>query len=81
VGRHPVHESLLRAAREIAETIDGAPNVTNWTHWDAFQFVDYCQRSATTAGPPRTFCLEVMRREWELLFDFCYRRASGADAA
>ncbi len=78
VGAHPVYEELLLSAKKLAEEMDEAPPVKHWTSWDAFQFVDFCHRAAAKTGSLRKFCETVMLREWELLFAYCYQRASGA---
>ena len=81
VGRHPIFEPLALSARELA-TSGNAPlaanDFTGQTDWDPFAFVDLCQRAQ--AGDPRleTLAKGIQQREWELLFDHCYRQAIGA---
>ncbi len=79
VGVHPIYASLQAAAREMA---DGAPHPsarflkTN-TAWDAFAFVDLCEESQAGRSPCEALCRRVQQREWQLLFDHCYRKAVG----
>jgi hypothetical protein len=63
VGDHPVFASLTMA--------DGSA-------WDAYQFVDDCQRTLRTRDEARIAVLrELQHREWQALFDHCFRAASG----
>jgi hypothetical protein len=63
VGDHPVFASLSMA--------DGSP-------WDAYQFVDDCQRALRSRDEAQIAVLrELQHREWQALFDHCFRAASG----
>jgi hypothetical protein len=63
VGDHPVFASLTMA--------DGSA-------WDAYQFVDDCQRALRSRDEAQIAVLrELQRREWQTLFDYCYRAAIG----
>jgi hypothetical protein len=63
VGDHPVFALLTMA--------DGSA-------WDAYQFVDDCQRALRTRDEARIAVLrELQHREWQALFDHCFRAASG----
>src|SRR4051794_11636084 len=79
VGRHPVFGPLRDAAAELASaTPDGpAAFLAPQAEWDPFAFVDLC--AACVPGRPsrETLCRQVQQREWELLFDHCFRRAVG----
>jgi hypothetical protein len=43
--------------------------------WDPFDFVDACQAALRSGGAEEQRCCELQQREWELLFDYCYRHA------
>ncbi|MEZ5365882.1 MAG: hypothetical protein R2748_27005 [Bryobacterales bacterium] len=43
--------------------------------WDAMWFVDACERGVREGGALESDLLELQRLEWQLLFDYCYRRA------
>ena len=45
--------------------------------WDAFRFIDLCEEVSGSKLPGEELCRCIQRREWELLFDFCYREAIG----
>jgi hypothetical protein len=69
VGKHPVFELLPAAARKLA------PNVPIPSPWDPFWFIDYCEACANGKEPGEQFARLLQKREWELLFDYCYRQA------
>ena len=62
VGEHPVY-GLLEG--------EGA------NAWDPYDFVDACQSALRTGGDEADRYQQLQKREWELLFDFCYRQALG----
>jgi len=83
VGRHPVFPALAVEAGRLARAANvdsGAAILIEKKEWDPFAFVDFCQQARS--GPPAlaTLCQQVQRREWELLFDYCYRSAVGENA-
>jgi hypothetical protein len=67
LGRHPLFADLAKAAAKVGYTPSGT--------WDPFAFVDACARVIGTGGAEELLCQRVQRVEWELLFDWCYRRA------
>jgi len=72
VGTHPIFDPLRNAAAQLAEAaaLPAKHGLRTNASWDPFGFVDLCER-----GEAETLCRNVQQREWELLFDFCYRRA------
>lgn len=77
-GRHPVFPDLAAAAEEIAggdSCARQAAGLTAGGEWNAFAFVDLCQATAEGRVPCEQLCRRIQRREWDLLFDFCYRAA------
>jgi hypothetical protein len=71
VGRHPVFEPLAPAAAELADCF------ASGQEWDPFAFVDRCEQAGPGDSPQAALCRQVQQREWELLFDYCYRQATG----
>jgi hypothetical protein len=62
-GDHPVFSELSAA--------DGSA-------WDSHRFVDDCQRALRTGDDAQIAVLRQLQlREWQALFDFCDRAASG----
>ncbi|MCA9148824.1 MAG: hypothetical protein KDA92_05980 [Planctomycetales bacterium] len=82
VGTHPVYPAILEAARSIvADAPSGDKSMTRLvqaTDWDAFRFVDLCAACCDTGTALERTCREIARAEWLLLFDHCYRQATGA---
>jgi hypothetical protein len=60
------------ANRAIDETVVA---LTTQPRWDPMRFVDLCERVACRGTEVETLVREIQRREWDLLFDFCYRKA------
>ena len=80
VGRHPICVSLGAAARELAGQAP-APGPARFlleqSEWDPLRFVDLCELALDDAPPIHTLCMKIQQREWQLLFDYCYREAVG----
>lgn len=66
VGEHPVYLTL--AEDPLCE----------FDAWDPFAFVDACQQALRSGGEALQLCEALQQREWELLFDYCYRAAIGS---
>jgi hypothetical protein len=71
VGKHPVFAELTRVTAKLVES----PPVTVPTPWDPFWFIDYCQACLERKEPGEHFARLLQKREWELLFDYCYQQA------
>jgi hypothetical protein len=77
VGRHPVFAPLHAAALALAVDAPAeAAFLARQAAWDPFAFVDLCAR-AVPGSAVELLCRQVQQREWELLFDHCYRHATG----
>ena len=61
--RLPLREDSLRSA------IQARPE------WDSLWFVDLCEKAAGAGGSLEQDALEIQRLEWQLIFDYSYRRA------
>ncbi|HEV3448807.1 MAG TPA: hypothetical protein VG099_29490 [Gemmataceae bacterium] len=78
VGRHPIFDPLQRAARALAHAEELPPAagfLTDQSAWDPLAFVDLCEECLTGTAPCMLLCQQIQQREWELLFDHCYRQA------
>jgi hypothetical protein len=78
VGTHPVYEPLHAAAAELAA--DAPPDAAflrTQAAWEPFAFVDLCSATLVGRVPCEELCRLIQKREWELLFDWCYRQAVG----
>lgn len=81
VPRHAIFEPLAAAARELAakaELDEPAKFLMGQASWDPFRFVDLCEAVARGRSKCEPLAREIARAEWELLFEDCYRRATGA---
>ena len=77
VGQHPIFPALAAAAHEITtkDQHDKKSVVfANAANWDPFRFVDSCEAAAGGGTALETLCRQIQQCEWELLFDFCYRK-------
>jgi hypothetical protein len=78
VGEHPVYEGLRFDAAELAaDAPPAAAFLRTQTAWEPFAFVDLCAASLVGQVPCAELCRRIQKREWELLFDWCYRHAVG----
>jgi hypothetical protein len=80
VPSHPVFATLSADAKKLsaASKPDRQTDfLADQSNWDPFQFVDLVASAARGKSPHEALCREIQKREWELLFDFCYRAAIG----
>src|SRR5690606_1660280 len=77
-GAHPIHEPLGRSARALAEDTGAGVSFGASRTWDAAAFVDLCAAACAGQSGAHDLCRKIQEREWQLLFDYCYRRAVGA---
>ena len=69
VGEHPIFERLSRDGR-------GLGLVMQSEHWNPFDFIDMCEKyRGTDDGEQETLLRQVQLKEWDLLFDWCFRVA------
>lgn len=83
VGKHAIGSQLAAEARELvaAERHDAATAyLSGQTEWDHYRFVDLCEAVADGRSTSAGLCRCIQLREWELLFDHCYRAACGSAA-
>jgi hypothetical protein len=80
VPQHPIHGALAAAACELAggaELDPPAEFLKSQSGWDAGKFVDLCEAIARGRSQCERLAREVARAEWRLLFDHCFRLATG----
>jgi hypothetical protein len=81
VGAHEVFADLAAHVVLLGNNQDRvalAERVAPGGEFDPFAMVDAAQSAVRTGGVAEDFCRRVQLAEWELLFDFCYRRAVAA---
>ena len=47
------------------------------SEWDSLRFVDVCSDARRRHGKVEDLCRHIARLEWQLLFDYCWCRATG----
>ena len=80
VGRHPIFPKLRQIAREhtLAEReLEQTRFLLDQKQWNPSAFIDLCEASRLGGSPAETLCRKIQLREWQLLFDYCFRRALG----
>lgn len=79
VGRFATFDELADAAREIVG--DNPPSWAEYLRdnqkWDPFAFIEHCEKALSGRVNAIGLCQRIQQREWELLFDYCYRAATG----
>ncbi len=90
VGGHPVFESLQKVARDEFRLNPSGPDdptrdmppgevlvQLSAPRWDPMKFVDLCEKGCNGRKELAKACLVLQNREWEVLFDYCFRAARG----
>jgi hypothetical protein len=85
VGGHEVFAALREAALETLESETGESaeagnlraQIESSAQWDPLWFVDQCEVAGPRGGDRDRRLREIQRLEWQLLFDYCYRKATG----
>jgi hypothetical protein len=73
VGEHPILPELLSDAKEIDASAQSLiAKLDSLTKWDAAWFVDRCGAADSATLPA---LLAIQRREWQLLFDYNFKKA------
>jgi hypothetical protein len=75
VGPHPVFDALAPAALELAAA--SSVPVATPSPWNPFWFIDFCESCVVRKEPGEELARLIQKREWELLFEYCYRQAIG----
>jgi hypothetical protein len=74
-GQHPVFDTLGPAAQELAAA--SPVEVVIPSPWNPFWFIDFCEGCVVRKEPGEKLAVLIQKREWEMLFDYCYRQAIG----
>jgi hypothetical protein len=70
VGTHPIFAELAKAAADLGYLGQG-------TRWEPFVFNDHCEEHRGKGDATEELLRKVQRAEWELLFRYCFRHATG----
>ncbi len=71
VGDHPIFKALAKDAQSLGLKLGSGV-------WNPFDFIDLCEKHRGTDTPVEMMLRRVQRKEWELLFDWCFAHATGA---
>lgn len=80
VGEHPLFADLNRIAARVAANAEPHPSIQfllKQKHWNPFDFIDLCRACLNGQSPHDLLARQIQQYEWELLFDYCYDKASG----
>lgn len=82
VPNHDVYPALQQSALGLLQASDTPAGsglyreIEQRSHWDPHWFVDQCQKAYRASEPDlEKRLMEIQRLEWQLLFDYCYRKA------
>ena len=80
VGEHEIFPELCDATSQAARDA-GTDKRTSFlakqSKWDAFAFVDLCE-AASRGQTDQTLCRQIAQLEWQVLFNYCYQRATSS---
>ena len=79
-GSHPIFADLCNDAAALANNKDvNGPSqfLTEQQQWDPLRFIDLCEAAYRGRNQCETLCRQIQQREWELLFDWCFKRTCG----
>jgi hypothetical protein len=83
VGDHEVfpdlwqYANLIAGAQAVEKLEPAAQFLIDQERWDPLRFVDLVAYVARDKVPHKMLCRQIQRKEWQLLFDFCYHQALG----
>lgn len=80
VGPHAIYEPLQSFAAELcadADVDESAFFLVEQPRWDPYSFVDLCETECRQPSPLEQICMQIQQGEWELLFEYCFRKATG----
>ena len=72
-SNHPVYLSLNTAVVQL-ETISTLPEFQK-NSWDPFLFVDMVEKFVGTGSKEEEILKKIQQKEWQILFDYCYKNA------
>jgi hypothetical protein len=91
VGNHPVFSTLNSAVTQLLDSVDSrlsgndkSPDVdevkmlVQAAPWDPFLFVDMVEKNIGSGSKMERVLEQVQQLEWQLLFDYCYKGATGS---
>ena len=78
VGNHPVSVTLLDAIKNNNQLENNLDNtLIESSSWDPYRFVDLVEKYSGQNNTTENILKEIQRLEWQLLFDYSYKKAIG----
>ncbi|MDX9755456.1 MAG: hypothetical protein RBU29_15945 [bacterium] len=77
VGQHPIYPELKEAVEQLHVAWDEVPPFLLREVWDPAGFIDLCEQSRGKNDSMEKFCQTVQQIEWQILFDYSFRKAIG----
>ena len=80
-GRHDAFDAMPESIKETNSSLKMTDELTKLSagdDWHPDAFVDLCQQAAGRETSLQRACQHVAVLEWQMLFDWCYRRAVGS---
>ena len=71
--------ALAATAGEISAGGSLRAQIESRAQWDPFWFIDQCEAVGGGGADLEQRLREIQRLEWQLLLEYCYRKAVGAD--
>lgn len=81
VPQHAIFEPMVVVAKTfapLAKLDEPSEYLASHETWDPYRFVDLCEAIARGRSQCSQLAREVAAAEWRLLFDHCFRQATGA---
>ena len=80
VGEHPIFAALHSKAKNLVNNLKPDSStffLVKQSRWDPLAFVDVCEACVTGRASGEDLCRQIQQTEWQLLFDYCYKKAIG----
>jgi len=78
VEEHPIYGRLWESTSALASSAGTNATtqfLTEQMSWDPYRFVDACESVERGHAPGAQLIRQVAHLEWQMLFDYCHRRA------
>ncbi len=78
-GHHPVFPEISQALSKLPGWQKNASRELESLaqEWNPFVFIDLCEKYSGSGDDAEILCRQIQKTEWQILFDYCYQKASG----
>ena len=80
IGKHLVFAGVQDAVSKcvaVSKLDEPATYLVAQASWDPFAFIDLCEACLAGRSANEMLCRKIQQREWEILFNYCFRQAVG----